>query len=62
MTVLIKKSDSKLEMKKKIIRVTSSSKRKQTKSGFDAMKFLGKLKGVYGDPLEHQKRMRDEWN
>jgi hypothetical protein len=29
--------------------------------GFNAKKFSGKLKGVFGDPLEYQKKARNEW-
>ena len=29
--------------------------------GFNAKKFSGKLKGVFGDPLEYQKKVRNEW-
>jgi hypothetical protein len=28
---------------------------------FNAKKFSGKLKGVFGDPLEYQKSLRNEW-
>jgi hypothetical protein len=51
MTVIIKKTDSQAEINKKLARA-ASVKRKMKKKGFDAMKFLGKLKGLYDDPLE----------
>jgi len=28
---------------------------------FDAKKFPGKLKGVFGDPMVYQKKIRNEW-
>ena len=62
MTVLIKRNDNKVEMEKKIIRITATSKRRRTKPGFDASQYLGKLKTLYGNPLEYQKRLRDEWS
>ena len=34
-------------------------KSKETKS---LTNFYGKLKGVFGDGLEYQKKMRDEWD
>lgn len=36
-------------------------KKRAKKRGFNAKKFAGKLKGVFGDPLEYQKKLRDEW-
>ncbi len=58
MTVYIKKTDTVEQMNRKIARVMRAGKKKK---GFPAHKFLGKLKGVYGDGLEYQKKMRDEW-
>ena len=29
--------------------------------GFDAQKFSGKLKGVFGDPIAYQTKVRNEW-
>ena len=29
--------------------------------GFDAKKISGKLKGVFGDPVVYQKKVRNEW-
>jgi hypothetical protein len=34
---------------------------KVARKGFDAKKFSGKLKGVFGDPLRYQKSLRREW-
>lgn len=30
--------------------------------GFNARKYAGKLKGVFGNPLEYQKKVRNEWS
>ncbi len=35
--------------------------KKVPNKGFNAKKFSGKLKGVFGDPLEYQKSLRNEW-
>ena len=35
--------------------------KKVPNKGFNARKFSGKLKGVFGDPLEYQKSLRNEW-
>lgn len=57
-------------MEKSVIIVKSSSSKKQlkrflnnikNKKRFDAKKYSGCLKGVFGDALEYQKKMRDEW-
>ena len=60
MTVIIKGTDSKAQIEKKLAQA-ASAKRKRRVKGFDAMKFLGKLKGLYGDGLKYQKRLRNEW-
>jgi hypothetical protein len=36
--------------------------RKGKRKGFDAKKYLGKLKGVFGDPVEYQRKIRNEWD
>ena len=28
---------------------------------FKAKKYLGAIKDIFGDPLEYQKKLRDEW-
>jgi hypothetical protein len=62
MTIVIKKTDSPEEAQRKIDRFLKKRKEKPTpKQGFDPYKYLGKLKGVFGDGLEYQKKMRDEW-
>lgn len=60
MTVIIKRTDTKAQMKKKLV-LAASKKNKRSKKGFDAMKYVGKLKGLYGDALAYQKRLRNEW-
>ena len=57
MTVIIKKTDSKTEVAKKLSRFAASAKSKKTPEGFNANKFLGKIKGLYGNPLEYQKQL-----
>lgn len=34
---------------------------KNKRKGFNAKKYLGKVKGTFGDPVAYQRRMRDEW-
>ncbi len=57
-------------MEKSVIIVKSSSSKKKlkrfldnikNKKRFDAKKYTGSLKGVFGDALEYQKKVRDEW-
>jgi len=59
LTVIIKKTDSVEVMNRKIARVLRA--KRKSKNIFDPYKYLGKMKGVFGDPLEYQKKMRDEW-
>jgi hypothetical protein len=58
MTVRIKKpiTKAKLEKADKLLK-----KKRSTKKKFNAKKFAGKLKGVFGDPVAYQKKLRDEW-
>ncbi len=60
MTVYIKKTDSAEEIKRKIDKVLNANRK--TKKQFDPFKYLGKLKGVYGDGLAYQKKVRNEWD
>jgi hypothetical protein len=53
MVITIKKGDSKKTIERKLSKLSK-------KKGFPAHKFLGKIK-VDGDPLEIQRKMRDEW-
>jgi hypothetical protein len=36
--------------------------RKDKRKGFDAKKYLGKLKGVFGDAVTYQQTIRNEWD
>ena len=54
MSLIILKTDEKQKIVRKVI-----SKLKVTK-GLDATKYCGKIK-LISDPLEHQKKLRDEW-
>jgi hypothetical protein len=58
MTVKVKKpvTKEKLEKAEKLL-----LKKRGQQKGFDARKFSGKLKGVFGDPLVYQKKVRNEW-
>jgi len=61
MVITIKKGDSMEAIKKKPKRLTNrklSNKKKPT--GFPAHLFTGKVK-FEGDPVEIQRKMRDEW-
>jgi hypothetical protein len=59
MTIKIKKplTRSKLEKAEKLL-----IKKRSKQKGFDAKRFSGKLKGVFGDPLKYQKNLRNEWD
>ena len=61
MTVTIKKTDTIEEMNRKIEKVMRSGSKTKAKKTWDPYKYLGKIKNVYGDGLEYQKKMRDEW-
>lgn len=54
MITIIKKGTPKEEIKKRVNEVFSKAPKK------DIMKYAGKLK-MDIDPLEYQRRMRDEW-
>ncbi len=56
MVVIIKKTDSKRTIERKI----KSVKPIKSNKIFDAYKHLGKLK-IKEDPSEIQKKLRDEW-
>ena len=61
MTIIIKKTDTQEQIKKKLSRLHASRKSQKPK-GFDAMKYVGK--GIFGgaDGLILQKQLRNEWN
>jgi len=52
MAIIIKKSDQKKAYKKKLAQIKTK--------GFDAGKYLGKL-NISENPIDIQKRLRDEW-
>lgn len=58
-----------------VIRITRKSKPEETRIALDKLvnqrrkkkskklsEFYGKMKGVYGNGLQYQKRMRNEWS
>ncbi len=59
MTVIIKKTDSVEVMNRKIEKVMRA--KRKAKKEFNPYKYLGKMKGVFGDPMEYQRKVRDEW-
>lgn len=60
MGVVIKISKkSKPEETRKALDKLASQRQKRSKKLSD---FYGKLKGAYGNGLEYQKRLRDEWS
>lgn len=68
MVVKIKKGDSKEAIKKKLSRLPKKKAKRvvnrkltnKKKPGFPAHLFTGKVK-FEGDPVEIQRKMRDEW-
>jgi len=60
MAITLKRTDSDAQLERKMSRA-SRSKKKFGESAFDPYRFLGKLKGVFGDGLDFQKKVRDEW-
>ena len=61
MTVILKKTDTIEEKNRKIEKVMRAGSKNKSKQAFDINKYFGKVKGVYGDGLEYQKKIRDEW-
>lgn len=55
--VTIDKNDSEEVIKEKLEKLNNE---KSEKKGFPAYKYLGKIKS-FGDGLEYQKKIRDEW-
>jgi len=62
MTIIIRASDSKEQLEKKMTRAMKAHRKQLLSKSFDPFKFLGKLKDVYGDGLEYQQKLRDEWS
>jgi hypothetical protein len=55
MVVTIKKGSNKKDVLKAIATISKS----ESKSSL--LDFFGKLKGTFGDGLEYQKKLRNEW-
>jgi DnaJ-domain-containing protein 1 len=62
MTVIIRASDTAEQLEKKMARAMKAHRKQLLSKAFDPLKFLGKLKDVYGDGLEYQRKLRDEWS
>ncbi len=60
MVITLKRTDSDEQVERKMSRA-SRSKHKDREPTFDPYLFLGKLKGVFGDGIDFQKKVRDEW-
>lgn len=60
MAITLRRTDSDEQVERKILRA-ARAKKKAKDPVFDPYRFLGKLKGVFGDGLDCQKRVRDEW-
>lgn len=56
MVITIKKGESKKEIEAAQRRMDKKSKKPNLSD------FYGKLKGVFGDGLSYQKKLRDEWD
>ena len=59
MTIVIKKTDSPKMIEEKLASFYAAREKAASK-GFNANKYLGKLKRLYGDALKYQKQVRDE--
>jgi hypothetical protein len=60
MKVVIPKNASKDEIKQTVSQLKQNTPEGSKKKSLSD--FAGSLKGVYGDGLEYQKTMRNEWN
>lgn len=56
MVITINKDTNSKEIDKALKKLQDSKKKQNLSS------FYGKLKGVFGDGLEYQKKVRDEWD
>lgn len=56
MVITIKKGSKKEDVLKAIAKISKS----ENKEGL--LDFFGKLKGTFGDGLEYQKKLRNEWD
>jgi hypothetical protein len=61
MIIEVKKPITKAKLNK-AAQILANSQNKNGKKIFKAYKHFGKLKGVFGNALEYQKKMRNEWN
>ncbi|MEO6850439.1 MAG: hypothetical protein ABI203_00680 [Mucilaginibacter sp.] len=57
MVVTINKNTNSKEIDEALKKLEGSKKNKKTVNSF-----YGKLKGVFGDAMEYQKKVRDEWD
>ncbi len=62
MTVTIRKSDTPEQMERKIARAIRAHRKQASDKGFDPYAFLGKMKDIFGDGVEYQRMLRDEWS
>jgi hypothetical protein len=56
MVITINKNTNSKEIDEALKKLQSSKKKKGLRS------FYGKLKGAFGDAMEYQKKVRDEWD
>jgi len=56
MLIEVKKPVTSAKIEKAAININ-----KESRKGFQAKKHAGKLKGVFGNALDYQKSLRDEW-
>lgn len=57
MTIHLDKNSNPEEIKKQLDSLANAQNKKKSLA-----EFSGKLKGVFGDGLEYQKKIRNEWN
>ncbi|MDT3402634.1 hypothetical protein [Mucilaginibacter terrae] len=55
--VVIKKDAKKKEIAEAVKKLQNSAEKKPVLSDF-----FGKLKGAFGDPIEYQQKIRNEWD
>lgn len=58
MVVLLKKPITRAKIDKALLEINAKSK---SKKGLSALKYSGILKGVFGDGLTYQRKIRNEW-
>jgi hypothetical protein len=57
MTIHINSNSSPNDLEKELKKLSESKKNSNSLA-----QFAGKLKGVFGDGLDYQKKLRNEWN